>query len=134
MQGIEEVERICYRNVLDQAEAHANAQGDEPTAEECLERCVHASACQRVLGVVCNMTLTEGMPHALGCAECDEYDDGAIRPRAWRLTTFTGGTDRAVGSTRCSRCGATVAQDDRYCRACGAALQGTIRRRESPCD
>lgn len=76
MQGIAEIEAICERTMLAQAEAHVNARDEDPTARECFERCRHREACRRVFGEVCHMTMTENTPDVLGCAEeCQEYEE-----------------------------------------------------------
>ena len=68
MQSIAEIEAICERNTLAQAEAYMNAQDEAPTARECFERCRHQEAC--------HMTITEVTPDVLGCAgECQEYEE-----------------------------------------------------------
>ena len=76
MQSIAEIEAICERNTLAQAEAYMNAQDEAPTARECFERCRHQEACRRIFGEVCHMTITEVTPDVLGCAgECQEYEE-----------------------------------------------------------
>ena len=91
MQSIAEIEAICERNTLAQAEAHMNAQDEEPTARECFDNCVHAEACYRIHYGQNDEpedreeAIAEFL-EASGCAEeCQEYED-AWCPMSWSGT------------------------------------------------
>ena len=81
MQSIAEIEAICERNTLAQAEAYMNAQDEEPSARECFDNCVHAAACYRIhYGQNDEPEDKEeaiaGFLETSGCAEdCQEYED-----------------------------------------------------------
>ena len=85
MQSLEEVESICYQNILDQAEAYMNEQDREPTAEESYTQCVHAAACRRAhiegrKTCGCGYTKEDetedgGIWVPLACDECEEYEE-----------------------------------------------------------
>ncbi len=76
-QSVPEIEAMCERSMLAQAEAYMSAQDEDPTAEECFASCRHADACRRVFVELCHMSADEdGIYDALGCAEeCQEYEE-----------------------------------------------------------
>ncbi len=80
MQGIAEIEAICERNTLAQAEAYMNAQDEEPSARECFDDCIHSEACRRMFEHYAYSPDTDGlldlMAMEIGCGdECQEYED-----------------------------------------------------------
>lgn len=101
-----DVERICYQNILNEAEAYMNAQDEEPTAEECFAECVHAAACARMLEVVGKYEPDEirelersgSIGAELICDECEEYED------AWCPMSLSG-TMRCQGPKTTERKG-----------------------------
>lgn len=104
MQSQEEIERICYQNELDRAEAWANEHysDDDLSPRECFDNCVHAAACYRLF--YAQNDKPEDVEEAIadflevsGCAdECDEYED------AWCPMSLSG-TMRCQGPKRIER-------------------------------
>ena len=110
MQSIAEIEAICERNTLAQAEAYMNAQDEaymnaqdeEPSARERFDNCVHAAACYRIHYGQNDEpedreeAIAEFL-EASGCAEeCQEYEDTHC-PMSWS------GTMRCQGPKRTER-------------------------------
>lgn len=109
MQSIAEIEAICERNTLAQAEAYMNAQDEaymnaqdeEPSARECFDNCVHSRACRRMFEHYAYSPETDEavdlMVMEIGCAEeCQEYKD-AWCPMPWS------GTMRCQGPKKVER-------------------------------
>ena len=61
---------IAYQNELTRAQEYYDR---EPSAEEVMETCTHACACERMLARIEGST--EGKEDFYGCEDCEEYDE-----------------------------------------------------------